>query len=155
MRVSFQGIWASACLGALSLSLMAQQPPPAKGHYTVSGTVVNSVTGDPIPRALVTANAETTQTMLTGGDGQFEFHNLNTARPFISARKPGFFSEQEINPDQFNGQALAQVNPSEPVVVKLIPEGVITGRIESEAGPVEGVAREGDCLARTQRPRAI
>jgi hypothetical protein len=56
---------------------------------TVSGVVVNSVTKQPIPRALVEAGQHA---MLTDDEGNFEFRDI-TENSAISANKPRYFPE--------------------------------------------------------------
>src|SRR4051812_37833647 len=68
---------------------------PTTGAYSFSGIVVNSATGEPIPRALVTLNMQTQRMVMTAADGRFEFTSLPEGLAIIYARKPGFFTPQE------------------------------------------------------------
>jgi hypothetical protein len=117
--------------------------PPQNSNaskYTLTGTVVNSVTGEPIRAALVQIYFIGQSSMLTGPDGKFQFDGLPTGQSSINVRKPGFFSEMDIQPSVFHQRMVATGPSSSPVVVKLIPEGVIYGRISSEDGePMEGL----------------
>ena len=126
----------AVALQAALLMAQVQQSPP-KGNRTISGTVVNSVTGDPIRRALVDIGGQ--HSALTDGDGHFEFHDLPDSQVFINVHKPGFFNEQEISsaPPPENLLVQAETDPKA-VIAKLVPEGVVFGRIGSESGPVEG-----------------
>ena len=47
--------------------------------FSVSGKVVNAVTGDPIPRAKVSFDGEQMQATLTNGDGEFRFDRVSAA----------------------------------------------------------------------------
>jgi Carboxypeptidase regulatory-like domain len=108
--------------------------------YTLRGTVVNSLTGEPIRGALVQIYLIGQASMLTGPDGKFQFDGLPAGQTTIAVRKPGFFTEEEIQPSG-GGQRLATTgaNPS-PIVLKLIPEGVIHGKISEDDGePIEGL----------------
>src|SRR5215831_12988765 len=69
---------------------------PNKKTFSLSGTVVNSVTGEPVARALVQVYAGGEQSMLTGPDGHFEFAGLPPAQTAVNAQKPGYFSEDQI-----------------------------------------------------------
>jgi hypothetical protein len=124
---------------ATFVAQLQQLPPPAsQSNQTVSGTVVNSVTGEPIRRALV--NLAGKYIMLTDAEGQFEFRNVPQMSASMDATKPGFFNECEISQGSFSASLNVRVSAENPpVVLKLIPEAVIFGRIESDGVPVEGL----------------
>ena len=111
--------------------------------YTLRGTVINSVTGEAIRGALVQIYFNGQSSMLTGPDGKFQFAGLPPGQSTIMVRKPGFFSEEDFEPNA-RGQHLAATGPnSSPVVLKLVPEGVIYGHISEEDGePIEGLPVE-------------
>ena len=111
--------------------------------YTLRGTVINSVTGEAIRGALVQIYFNGQSSMLTGPDGKFQFPGLPPGQSTIMVRKPGFFSEDDFEPSA-RGQHLAATGPnSSPVVLKLVPEGVIYGHISEEDGePIEGLPVE-------------
>ena len=108
--------------------------------YTLRGTVVNSLSAEPIRGALVQIYFHGQSSLLTGPDGKFQFDGLPAGQSTITVRKPGFFSEDDFEPNA-RGQGLATTGPnSSPVVLKLVPEGVIYGRISEEDGePIEGL----------------
>jgi len=111
-------------------------PAPVEANQSLTGTVVNSVTGEPVRRALVSFAQWST---LTDGDGRFEFHDLPHLQTPISVRKPGFFSEQDVAGGQLpENMVVTSGSDPAPIEAKLIPEGVVFGRVESEAGPIEG-----------------
>lgn len=126
--------------------------------YKLQGEVVNSVTGEAIPYALVTVSSENKQALLTGPDGHFEFTGLRAGRVSVTASKPGFFEndERKISVSDRMGTIFAsarsngryainglgvtvQIGPdTAPVVFKLAPEGMITGHVEDSHGePIE------------------
>jgi hypothetical protein len=112
--------------------------------YTLRGTVVNSVTGEPIRGALVQASFSVQRSALTGSDGSFQFEGLLAGQGVLTARKPGYYSPDDIRNGRF---ASIQYSPQitvgsdQPaVLLKLVPEGVIYGRISGEGGePVENL----------------
>ena len=108
--------------------------------YTLQGKVVNSTTGEPIRGALVQIYFLGQTSMLTGPDGKFQFDGLPAGQSTITVRKPGFFTEEEIQPSG-GGQRLATTGPNtSPIVLKLIPEGIIYGKIsEDDDEPIEGL----------------
>jgi hypothetical protein len=111
-----------------------------EAKYTLQGTIVNSVTGEPVRNALVQIYGNGNLTMLTGPDGKFKFDGLPYESTTIEVRKPGFFSEREIHPIPGVWKQYVVGPDTEPVVVKLYPEGLIYGRISGEDGEgIEGL----------------
>jgi len=104
--------------------------------FSLSGTVVNSVTGEPVRRALVQIYMGPEQAMLTDSDGRFEFSNLPSGQTSIAVRKPGFMSDQEIPGG--GPPSMVETGPdAKPITVKLTPEGVLFGRVDSKGEPIE------------------
>jgi Carboxypeptidase regulatory-like domain len=105
--------------------------------YVVEGTVINSATGEPIRAALVQIHIGQQISLLTGADGKFRFDTVPQSQLTITVQKPGFFSEQEISQGPIPNQ-LTQVGPGmKPVIMRLIPEGAIYGRItDSDGDPI-------------------
>jgi hypothetical protein len=121
--------------GILTARAIAQN-----GAFSLSGSVVNSVTGEPISRALVQMGAGGGAT-LTDSDGHFEFEGLTATQAVITARKPGFFNEQEIAQGQGAfAPTRVTVGPDAPSpVLRLVPEGVISGHITVDGEPIENI----------------
>jgi hypothetical protein len=80
--------------------------------------------------------------VLADEEGHFELQGLPAGRFTVNARKPGFFSEQEIaqgDPTQLH-ELRVEVGPdAPPTVIKLYPAAVITGRITANSEPLEEV----------------
>jgi hypothetical protein len=107
--------------------------------FSLSGTVVNSVTGEPIRRALVQMSGRTPEaSVLTDFEGSFRFDGLTAGPAYLSVRKPGFFTEQELTNDPSPPVAV-EVGPStSSAQLKLVPEGTISGKVVGGYGlPVE------------------
>ncbi len=129
-----------------SISVFGQDTATPNGSgdenkYTLSGTVVNAVTGAPVPRALVQIYVNGQKQMLTDADGRFSFSGLPEGQTGISVQKPGFFQE---GTSPFGGgwppPAMVVMGADAPsATVKLVPESVIAGRIVSNGQPVEDV----------------
>jgi hypothetical protein len=122
-----------------SAVLRAQTPlqpgPEQRGRHTVTGSVTDSVTGQPIRRALVDLAGG--HPVLTDDSGHFTVENVLDGRQVARYQKPGFFSPEQIgfNPSQINVRTDMQ-----PVHLELIPYGSISGRVLSQAGePVENM----------------
>lgn len=126
---------ASICVGQPAPPSLSSSQTPEK-RYTLTGTVVNSVTGEPIRRVYITMFGRQQASAMTDADGHFEFGDLPSGQVSFQAQKPGFFGDQQIrqrmNPVQF------QVGPdSSSITLKLVPESVITGRImDSDGFPI-------------------
>jgi hypothetical protein len=97
--------------------------------FTLSGVVVNSVTNQPIRRALVEMYARQPRAVLTDSEGHFSFDGLNFGSYSLTARKPGYFSETEVSRGR-RGNFQVMVGPDTgSLTVKLLPEAVVTGSI--------------------------
>ncbi len=107
---------ATICSGQVGVG-----PQPTSTSQTVSGQVVNSITGEPIARARVQVGAQ--QAALTDHDGHFEFDNVSDEPAYASAYKPGYFAEQRAVPAQ--GQS---------ITLQLIPEAILFGTITDPNG---------------------
>ncbi|HKV91912.1 MAG TPA: carboxypeptidase-like regulatory domain-containing protein [Candidatus Angelobacter sp.] len=108
-------------------------------YYKLEGTVVNAQTGQPIPHALVQLYATGTQAVLTGAEGEFSFDKLPMgATVQVRVEKPGFFVPG-ARPQTFPTRAV-QIGPRmSKLILKLVPECVITGEVMNDQGePVEG-----------------
>jgi hypothetical protein len=101
---------------------------------TISGVVLNSVTGQPIARALVQMGAHA---MLTDGEGHFDFDNI-TDYGFPSVTKPGYFSE-DLPPSNLWARE-GGTQPAGPLELKLVPEAIVSGQVTDPGGnPIQGI----------------
>jgi hypothetical protein len=116
------------------VSTQLSYPDP---KYKLSGTVINSVTGEPIRRALVQIYTGAIPVALTDGGGRFEFEGLAPGTTSINVHKPGFFDEQQGSHPA--GPQVVTISPdSKPLLLKLIPESVIYGHVQNADGePIE------------------
>jgi hypothetical protein len=118
---------------------------PADNTLSITGTVVNSLTGEPVRGAVVSIisgplagqrNPPTAAATLSDNSGHFQFDGLMEGRALINATKPEFG-----NP--FRGQSPATsvqiARNVSPVLLKMAPAGVIFGRLTgSDEQPLEG-----------------
>jgi uncharacterized protein (DUF2141 family) len=107
--------------------------------YTVRGTVINSATGEPLSGALVEIYSGQQHALLTGPDGKFHFEGLANGSFQLTAKKPGYFSPEQI---RRSGAPATFVKTEEerPVTLKLVPEGVMYGRVTGDNGePLESM----------------
>lgn len=106
-------------------------------HCVVSGVVVNSVTGEALPRAQVSMYGPEVRTTMTDGDGHFAFEDVAQAMVGFQARKPGF---KAPNPRiEFRVQTCSSETIGG-VKVPLAPTAAIVGRVTDPNGdPVDEV----------------
>jgi hypothetical protein len=100
--------------------------------FTISGTVVNSVTGEPIARALVRTNGTAQHAVFTDSAGHFQINGLPAVQASLLAQKPGY-SIPHDGPGSLSDWF--QIGPdTTSLTVKLIPEGAIYGRVTDSSG---------------------
>jgi hypothetical protein len=122
-------------------NILAQEPSPASSDV-LQGTVLNSSTHEPIPRALVYSPDNRFATM-TDSQGRFQFvfaaaepkatalpvpnaqFAVQTNRPYmLTARKPGFL----IDPKN-EAQGVLVPPASSEITIVLVPEAVVVGHV--------------------------
>ena len=112
--------------------------PAQTGDITLTGKVVNSVTGEGIPRALVEIGGMQGRSQLTDSSGKFQFEDLPEMQALVNARKPGYFTDQEISRG-YRMKPVAVTEGMGAITIPLIPAGVVTGHVtRPDADPVEG-----------------
>jgi len=136
---------------ALAPATSAQDAPsPASSGYTVRGTVVNAITGQPEARALVSIVDD--QAVLTDSNGQFSFDNVSSGNYPVSVSKPGFEGRgtgmagimmragHGFIPPRPSSPIRIQVGPDMPALtVRITPLAAITGHVTlSTADPADG-----------------
>jgi hypothetical protein len=140
------GIWVVLCLGVIQASAQEAGDRPSRPDdvataqsedtfYILSGTVLNSVTGEPVRRAAVQVSGQGGSVTLTDPGGHFVLEGLAEGSVFLTAMKPGFCADEAGNATP------AQVGKDAPaVVLKLTPSGVIRGRVTTKDElPIEGL----------------
>ena len=104
--------------------------------FTLSGTVVNSATGEPIPHALVRTAGSVLRNTFTDSEGHFQFDGVPQGQVMLRAQKPGYSAEQEGD-----GQPSPWINVGPnagAAVLKLVPQSAVYGRITDSSGqPLE------------------
>lgn len=155
MRAGFilAAMLAAAALGrplstAQTLSGSSLQTPPTQHSqklYTITGTVINSASGEPLRRALVRWNGAQQAAVFTGADGRFRFENVPEGSVFLSAEKPGFLDPNSLI--HFGNMGPLTVGPGKTdFTLQLTPCASIAGRVlDNDGEPLEGV--EVDALA--------
>jgi hypothetical protein len=114
---------------------------PADNTLSVTGAVVNSLTGEPVRGAVVSIltgqiNGQTGFSTLSDNSGRFQIDGLAEGRAFISAMKPGFGDPFRGQLERISVQITRNVAP---VLLKMDPTGAIFGRLTgSDEQPLEG-----------------
>jgi hypothetical protein len=98
--------------------------PDAK-RYAVQGTVLNSLTGEPIARALVSMDGQSQQMAMTDANGVFRFQSVPEGQITLGAERPGFF------PASNRTRLLSVTADVDSAVVELVPQASINGRVAS------------------------
>jgi hypothetical protein len=83
------------CIGCATLALLVglQGQSSAQGGVTVSGRLVNSVSGEPIGSATVQIDELRRQTV-SAADGSFAFESVPPGTYHLSVRSPGYSSRR-------------------------------------------------------------
>ena len=127
----------------------AQDAPAPPAGYAVRGTVVNSVTNQPVARALVSLAQD--QAMLTDSNGQFAFDNLGPGSYALSVTKPGYQGRGGAMGGMIRGNSLNRLHPDPPqriqvgpdmpsVTLSITPLATIAGHVTlSTADPDDGI----------------
>jgi hypothetical protein len=115
----------TAVFACLPYASIAQVSSTTEASDVIQGTVFNSVTHAPIPRALVAYGQEFAA--LTDGDGHFEFTNASPGTYRLTARKPGYIEGR-------NGVTEIMASPGNEVTLELVPEALIIGRVILSTG---------------------
>ncbi len=113
-------------------------PSDPNESFVLSGTVVNSVTGEGIPRAMVRANGQTSRTGFSDSEGHFQFEGMPAEQVTLTAQKPGYYSEQDATGYSVRAVVIGHNTGSQ--TVKLQPMSAISGRVTDALGqPIERI----------------
>src|SRR3984885_1588091 len=114
---------------------------PADNTLSVTGTGVNSLTGEAVRGAVVAItpgqiSGQIALSTLSDNSGRFQFDGLTEGRAVISAIKPGFGNQLRGQLDRTSVQITRNAAP---VLLKICPSGTIFGRLTgSDEQPLEG-----------------
>ncbi len=127
------------------------QPTPPKDLCSIEGQVLNSLTGEPVRKAHITLqgtgspNGANPSTFggITDASGRFAIQDLEPGNYFMTAQRNGFTNGQSGGSGRDPSSTSVTLNPGQhtsDIVLKLVPHGVIAGRVLDEDGePVQGV----------------
>ena len=116
--------------------LRAQGSLASQPIYSLSGTVVNSATGEPIPHALVRTNGVVRRNTFSDSEGHFQIDAMPQCQVSVVAQKPGFYTQQDENGAGPNWIDVGAGTGA--ITIKLSPQSAIFGRVVDSAGlPIE------------------
>jgi hypothetical protein len=106
-------------------------------HRTITGTVSNAITGEPIRRALVQLWAQRPIGVLTGPDGRFQIDDVPEGPVNLTAQRPGFFDSNAM-PGQTRVAVPIVGSGKNDFRLTLYPAGRIVGHVNDSGGePIE------------------
>lgn len=134
-----------ACVVALFwiCSPHGQAQQKIDGPYRITGTIVNSATGEPLDRAGVSIalprSFSTVQSMQTGPAGKFAFDHLPAGKYALTGSRRGFITASYDEHDRYSTAIVTGDGlKSENLVLRLVPDAVISGAVSEDSGdPVE------------------
>lgn len=117
----------------------APRKTPTSGKYTISGIVVSATAGTPLAQARVTVvdtkNPRNAASLLTGGDGRFAFRQLDAGKYSARGSRHGYLASGYQQHEQFwTAIVTGEEFETENLVLRLMPEGVISGKVLDERG---------------------
>ena len=119
------------------------QPPAGERPGRISGRVVRTPDGAPLGKVTVALTSELRGALLnvrTGPDGAFDFGDVPAGEYRVEAARSGYVQERD---GEASGEAVTVKGGrvSGPVVIRMQPAGVISGRVSDEDGEAaEGLA---------------
>ena len=96
---------------------------------TVTGLVVNAVSGAPIPRVLVQLGPVAA---FTDHDGKFALAEVPAGSGMVELAKPGYFTSPEHTDPP--GVAVTAAQLAQPLELRLYPEALVTGTVVAQDG---------------------
>jgi len=129
-------------LAALVVGGLVHGQDAPKG--VIAGTVLNEVTGEPVRRAAVVltfyALGRQPESLLatSGADGRFQFDELEAGTGMLAASKNGYLEPSNNRPAPVQ---LAAGEQKDGVVIRLMPQGIIAGRVTDDDGEPQQNAR--------------
>jgi len=126
---------ALSCYGQVIIGSPTQAP-----LHTITGTVVNAQSGEPVRRALVQVWGAPAQSALTGPDGRFTVDRIPEGPLNCSISKPGYFDARSV-PSTANSQSAPNYtvgSGKNDFRLVLFPAAKIVGRLTDQDGePIE------------------
>ncbi len=109
---------------------------PSSAAFAIAGTVVDAVSGRPLPRAQVSIFLQGDETAaMTDPSGRFRFTGLEPGKYQLFAGAPGYVHQGlDQHGSFFTGVVAGEGLDTEHVLFRLSPQAVIHGRVADERG---------------------
>jgi len=113
--------------------------PAASGGWRVAGTIVSKPDGHPLDRAVVSLidvkNSKNIKTMITAEDGKFSFEALGGGKYSLVGARKGYVNAAYDAHGQYSTAIVTGSGlDTEHLVLRLVPAGIIVGKILDESG---------------------
>ncbi|MBZ5634097.1 MAG: carboxypeptidase-like regulatory domain-containing protein [Acidobacteriia bacterium] len=109
----------------------------AQPTYTIAGTVVDSVTGAVISKAIVSVSGIAAP-VITGKDGAFRFDGLKAGKYQLHAQRLGyvaqFYAQRALHQNLTTGIVTGEHESTGGIVFRMIPSAVIAGYVRDSIG---------------------
>jgi len=121
------------------IPLQGQQP--SSFDCAADGTVVNSITGEPIARAHVNLSAGgSSYAASTDGSGRWALSNVGCARAQLIVTRTGFLQNGSRAGGAVQQLSLVSGSPAHDIKAQLVPQSVAVGKVQDDQGdPVQNV----------------
>ncbi|HZD48708.1 MAG TPA: carboxypeptidase regulatory-like domain-containing protein [Silvibacterium sp.] len=127
-------------------AVFSQAAHQSSGSYSIGGTLISAVTGQPLDRAEVTLHDPTGERLVaettTGQDGRFNFEHLAAGKYELAASRRGYIGAAY---DEHEGYSTAIVTgeglKNDGIIFRLSPRAVIKGVVSDDAGDPAPQAR--------------
>src|SRR5215472_8022321 len=125
---------------SLHPSFAQSLPPSSSCPCELQGSVVDAVSGQPVPHALVRLSSPSPRAALTDSEGKFQCEGLPAGSVTLEAERPGFLGKEGLCFAGCGAISSFELGPdTPPAIMKLMPEAVISGQVSDENGePLEG-----------------
>ena len=118
-----------ALSGVSTMDILAQDQSDSSAPISVSGQVINAVTGAGISRVLIKLNG---RAVLTDHEGKFQFEQFTGTSGNLDATKPGFYLSTD--PAEGSSLYLQQAQLASAIQIRMYPEGLLTGTVTAPDG---------------------
>jgi len=113
--------------------------PTFAGRYSIAGTVVNAITGDPIRRATVAvlseADSQIVESVLSDNEGHFALTGLGAAKYQLTASKRGFRTAFYDEHDEYSTAIVTgDGQDTGSLIFRLVPGAVLRGVVTGDGG---------------------
>lgn len=152
---SLSSLLVAAGVFGLLLTPVGAQVHAGAGTYGIAGTVVNALSGEPVPGATVAVQTEEDSRVAAvecGNDGRFALEGLPAAKYKLSASKRGYLTAAYDAHEEFSSAIVTGAGQdTSHLVFKLVPGAVLHGVVSGDGG--DGV--EGAKVMLFHVPRAL